>query len=78
MFPTSAFLRGLKRKNSKFGTISYNIDLKVSKIITNPINEINPKIKNFISHQEQFDLMSACFSAEKSAIMNKKIKIKYL
>ena len=41
-------------------------------------NLINPKIKNFISHQEQFDLMSVCFSAENSAILNKKIKIKYL
>ena len=41
-------------------------------------NLIDPKIKNFISHQEQFDLMSACFSAEKSVMMNKKIKIKYL
>ena len=39
---------------------------------------INPKIKNFISHQEQFDLMSVCFSAEKSARLNKKIIIKYL
>jgi len=49
------------------------------KLIHNFIdNLINPKIKNFISHQEQFDLMSVCFSAEKSAMLNKKIKIKYI
>ena len=38
----------------------------------------NSKIKNFISHKEQFDLMSVCFSAENSAMLNKKVKIKYL
>jgi len=58
---------------------SYPDKLNRKKVIQNFIdNLINPKTKNFISHQEQFDLMSACFSAEKSAMMNKKVKIKYL
>ena len=49
------------------------------KLIQNFIdNLINSKIKNFISHKEQFDLMSVCFSAENSAMLNKKVKIKYL
>jgi len=77
--------------HSNLGTYSYKGD-KLNKIyksypdkknrkklIQNFIdNLINPKLKNFISHQEQFDLMSACFYAEKSAMLNKKIKIKYL
>ena len=58
---------------------SYPDKLNRKKVIQNFIdNLIDPKIKNFISHQEQFDLMSACFSAEKSVMMNKKVKIKYL
>ena len=77
--------------HSNLGTYSFKKDklYKINKsypdkenrknLIQNFIdNLINPKIKNFISHQEQFDLMSVCFSAENSAILNKKIKIKYL
>ena len=34
--------------------------------------------KKIITLKEQIDLMSACFSAEKSIRLNKKVKIKYL
>ena len=34
--------------------------------------------KKIITHKEQIDLMSVCFSAEKSIRLSKKIKIKYL
>ena len=77
--------------HSNLGTYSYTNDkldriyksypdkINRKKLIQNFIdNLINPKLKNFISHQEQFDLMSVCFYAQKSAKLNKKIKIKYM
>ena len=41
-------------------------------------NLIKKDNKKIITLKEQIDLMSACFSAEKSIRLNKKVKIKYL
>lgn len=38
----------------------------------------NKKIKPIISFKEQIDLMTICFTVDKSINLNKKIKIKYL
>ncbi len=68
-----------KREKLKKIDKSYPDKQNRKKLIQNFIDNLtNPKIKNFISHQEQFDLMSVCFSAEKSAMLKKKIRIKYL
>lgn len=49
------------------------------KLIQNFIDYLVKKNdKLMIHHQEQFDLMSTCFAAQKSMLLNKKIKIKYL
>tara|TARA_X000001036_G_scaffold404804_1_gene412344 strand:- start:2638 stop:3627 length:990 start_codon:yes stop_codon:yes gene_type:complete len=49
------------------------------KLIHNFIDYLLKKnIKPIINHQDQFDLMSMCFAAEKSLSSKKKIKIKYL
>lgn len=72
---TYSFKRDKLNKINK----SYPDKKNRKKLIQNFIdNLIDPKIKNFISHQEQFNLMSVCFSAEKSALVNKRIKIRYL
>lgn len=49
------------------------------KLIQNFIDNLLKKNnKLIINHQDQFDLMSICFAAEKSIILKKKIKINYL
>ena len=48
------------------------------KLIQNFIDVLkNEKTKKFVTHKEQFDLMSVCFAADKSLKNKKKITIKY-
>ena len=77
--------------NNKLGSYIYK-DNKTYKINSNYPDKKNRKklIQNFIDylikkndkliidHKDQFDLMSICFAAEKSMLLKKKIKIKYL
>jgi len=68
-------------KNGKTYKIKSNYPDKKNrkKLIQNFIDYLVKKNdKLIITHKEQFDLMSICFSAEKSMILNKKIKIRYL
>ena len=68
-------------KNKKMLNIKskYPDNKNKKKMIQNFIDNIkNKKIKKIISHREQIDLMSVCFAAERSMILNKKIKIKYI
>lgn len=68
-------------KNKKMFNIKskYPDNKNKKKMIQNFIDNIkNKKIKKIISHREQIDLMSVCFAAERSMILNKKIKIKYI
>jgi len=68
-------------KNGKTYKIKSNYPDKKNrkKLIQNFIDCLVKKNdKLVINHQEQFDLMSVCFAAEKSMLLNKKIKIKYL
>ena len=49
------------------------------RVIRNLIDMLkNKKIKPIISFKEQIDLMTICFTVDKSINLNKKIKIKYL
>jgi len=49
------------------------------KLIHNFIQTLIKKsIKPLISIKEQIDLMTICFAVDKSALLKKKIKIKYL
>ncbi len=77
--------------NNNFGSYEYKRN-KLYKINSSYPDKKNRKklIQNFIDflvkknkklmikHQEQFDLMSVCFAAEKSMLQKKKIRIKYL
>ena len=68
-------------KNGKTYKIKKNYPDKKNrkKLIQNFIDCLVKKNdKLIINHQEQIDLMSICFAAEKSMLLNKKIKIKYL
>ena len=68
-------------KNGKTYKIKSNYPDKKNrkKLIQNFIDCLVKKNdKLVIDHQEQFNLMSICFAAEKSMLLNKKIKIKYL
>ena len=57
---------------------NYPDKINRKKLIRNFLETIiDHKKKPIISHQDQFDLMSVCFAAEKSIKMKKKIKIKY-
>ena len=48
------------------------------KLIQDFIQKLNKKKINVMSHQDQFNLMSLCFAADKSYKIKKKVKIKYI
>ncbi len=77
--------------NSRFGAYQYTTNnikkIKLPypdkknryKFIQNFLKSIiNKKLKPFLNHKEQIDLMSICFAAEKSLETGKEIRINYL
>jgi len=66
--------------NGKFKDIRANYPDKKNRknLIRGFINELNLNKKNKITHQHQFDLMSACLFADKSIKYGKELKIRYL
>jgi predicted dehydrogenase len=57
---------------------SYPENFNKKKLIQDFIQNVNKNTASIMSHQDQFDLMSLCFAADKSFKNNKKVKIKYI
>ena len=68
-----------KKKNNIYKNIKNNYpeNYNKKKLIREFILNLSKK-QNIMSHQEQFNLMSLCFAADKSFKIKKKVKIKYI